>query len=139
MVITWLIMGCYLMREIEGIDLETYAGKAALAVKTKVRGIMGDSLLIFTLVDFVELMLLNNKFADLGIFITDTNREESYIKIIELGDPVLIDDLEKFINLKDSIAQISDMKDEYANIIDQIKVADNEEDINDAIKDYLKR
>lgn len=139
MVITWLIMGCYLMREIEGIDLETYAGKAALAVKTKVRGIMGDSLLIFTLVDFVELMLLNNKFADLGIFITDTNREESYIKIIELGDPVLIDDLEKFINLKDSIAQISDMKDEYANIIDQIKVADNEEDINGAIKDYLKR
>lgn len=127
------------MREIEGIDLETYAGKAALAVKTKVRGIMGDSLLIFTLVDFVELMLLNNKFADLGIFITDTNREESYIKIIELGDPVLIDDLEKFINLKDSIAQISDMKDEYANIIDQIKVADNEEDINGAIKDYLKR
>jgi hypothetical protein len=127
------------MRQVEGLDVESYAGKAALAVKTKVRGIMGDSLLIFTLVDFVELMLLNNKFADLGIFITDTNREESYIKIIELGDPVLIDDLEKFINLKDSIAQISDMKDEYANIIDQIKVADNEEDINDAIKDYLKR
>ena len=127
------------MRQVEGLDIESYAGKAALAVKTKVRGIMGDSLLIFTLVDFVELMLLNNKFADLGIFITDTNREESYIKIIELGDPVLIDDLEKFINLKDSIAQISDMKDEYANIIDQIKVADNEEDINDAIKDYLKR
>ena len=127
------------MRQVEGLDVESYAGKAALAVKTKVRGIMGDSLLIFTLVDFVELMLLNNKFADLGIFITDTNREESYIKIIELGDPVLIDDLEKFINLKDSIAQISDMKDEYANIIDQIKVADNEEDINGAIKDYLKR
>jgi hypothetical protein len=127
------------MRQVEGLDVESYAGKAALAVKTKVRGIMGDSLLIFTLVDFVELMLLNNKFADLGIFITDTNREESYIKIIELGDPVLIDDLERFINLKDSIAQISDMKDEYANIIDQIKVADNEEDINDAIKDYLKR
>jgi len=127
------------MRQVEGLDVESYAGKAALAVKTKVRGIMGDSLLIFTLVDFVELMLLNNKFADLGIFITDTNREESYIKIIELGDPVLIDDLEKFINLKDSIAQISDMKDEYANIIDQIKVTDNEEDINDAIKDYLKR
>ena len=127
------------MGQVEGLDVESYAGKAALAVKTKVRGIMGDSLLIFTLVDFVELMLLNNKFADLGIFITDTNREESYIKIIELGDPVLIDDLEKFINLKDSIAQISDMKDEYANIIDQIKVADNEEDINDAIKDYLKR
>ena len=127
------------MRQVEGLDVESYAGKAALAVKTKVRGIMGDSLLIFTLVDFVELMLLNNKFADLGIFITDTNREESYIKIIELGDPVLIDDLERFINLKDSIAQISDMKDEYANIIDQIKVADNEEDINGAIKDYLKR
>ena len=40
--------------EIEGIDASTYAGKAALAVKTKARGIMGDDLLIFKLVDFTS-------------------------------------------------------------------------------------
>jgi len=127
------------MKEVEGFDLESYKGKAALAVKTKVRGIMGDDLLIFSLIDFVDLMLLNNKFADLGIFITDDNREEAYIKIIELGDPELIDDLERFINLKDSIAQIGDKKQEYTNVIDDIKSANTNDDVNDAIKDYLKR
>ncbi len=44
------------MRQVEGLDVETYAGKAALACKTKVRGIMGDDLLTFVLVDFVDLM-----------------------------------------------------------------------------------
>ena len=77
------------MIEIEGIDASTYAGKAAKACKTKVRGIMGDDLLIFTLIDFVSFMELNNKFASKNIFITETNKEEKYIEIIETGDESL--------------------------------------------------
>jgi len=127
------------MKEIEGFELDSYKGKAALAVKTKVRGIMGDDLLIFSLMDFVDLMLLNNKFADLGIFITDDNREEAYIKIIELGDPELIDDLERFINLKDSIGLIREKKEEYYNVIDNIRNASDDSAVNSAIKDYLQR
>ena len=87
-------------KEIEGIDAATYAGKAALAVKTKARGIFGDDLLTFYLIDFVSLMMINNKFASKGIFITDDNKEESYIKIIETGDDTLINDLEKYLALK---------------------------------------
>ena len=49
-------------KEVETIDESTYAGKAARACKTKVRGILGDELLAFTLLDFVSIMLLNNKF-----------------------------------------------------------------------------
>jgi len=127
------------MKEIEGFELDSYKGKAALAVKTKVRGIMGDDLLIFSLMDFVDLMLLNNKFSDLGIFITDDNREEAYIKIIELGDPELIDDLERFINLKDSIGLIREKKEEYYNVIDNIRNASDDSAVNSAIKDYLQR
>lgn len=127
------------MKEVEGFELDSYKGKAALAVKAKVRGIMGDDLLIFSLMDFVDLMLLNNKFSDLGIFITDDNREEAYIKIIELGDPELIDDLERFINLKDSIGLIREKKEEYYNVIDNIRNASDDSAVNSAIKDYLQR
>jgi len=127
------------MKEVEGFELDSYKGKAALAVKAKVRGIMGDDLLIFSLIDFVDLMLLNNKFADLGIFITNDNREEAYIKIIELGDPELIDDLERFINLKDSIGLIREKKEEYYNVIDNIRNASDDSAVNSAIKDYLQR
>ncbi len=127
------------MRTVEGIDLDTYAGKAAMACKTKVRGIMGDDLITFTLLDFVLFMKLNNKFADLGIFITDDNREESYIKLIETGDPSLIDDLETYINLKDSLAELEDKRTEYTDIINKLKVPLLDDEVNETVKDYLKR
>jgi hypothetical protein len=127
------------MEQVEGLDTSTYVGKAALAVKTKVRGIMGDNLIVFTLLDFVSFMNLNNKFASLGIFITNDNREESYIKIIELGDPVLIDDLETYINLKDSLALIEDKKKEYYDIINRLKDSTSDDEVNSIIKEYLKR
>lgn len=129
-------------KEVEGIDANTYAGKAALAVKKKARGIMGDELLIFKLVDFVSIMLISNKFADKGIFITDDKKEEGYIKIIETGDESLINDLEKFITLKDEIKKIESQKDEYLTIINslqQLSNKDDEESVNQIVEEYLRR
>ena len=90
-------------KEIEKIDANTYAGKAAFALKTKVRGMLGDDLLTFTLLDFVSFMQLNNKFANKGIFITDENREEKYIEIIETGEEELINELENYIKTWDEM------------------------------------
>lgn len=129
-------------REIEGIDAESYAGKAALAVKTKARGIMGDDLLIFKLIDFVSLMLINNKFLNKGIVITDDTKEEGYIKIIETGDESLITDLEKYIELRDSIKLIEASKNEYSDIISKLKVLSNANDqsaVNSIVEEYLRR
>jgi hypothetical protein len=129
-------------KEIEGIDASTYAGKAIKAVKTKARGIMGEELLIFTLLDFVKFIQLNNKFMDLGIYITDDNKEECYIKIIEKNDPKLIDDLEEYINLKDSIKVIENNKKEYVKIVNKLKSLDdldNESEVNSIVEDYLRR
>jgi hypothetical protein len=129
-------------REVEGINADTYAGKAALAVKTKARGILGDDLLTFTLVDFVSIMMLNNKFLSKGIAITDDNKEECYIKIIELGDETLINDLEKFINLKDEIKLIEDKKNEYTSVINKLQLLkdfNNEEAVNSIVENYLRR
>lgn len=128
--------------EIEGIDASTYAGKAALAVKTKARGIMGDDLLTFKLVDFISFMLLHNKFTNLGIIITDNNREECYIKIIESGDESLILDLEKYIELKDSIKLIENQKKEYIEIVNKLQLLKDYNDIesvNSIVETYLRR
>jgi hypothetical protein len=129
-------------KEVEGISASTYAGKAAKAVKTKARGILGDDLLIFKLVDFVSFMLLNNKFSNKGIFITDDNKEECYIKVIESGDESLITDLEKYIGLKDDIKAIETSKAEYQAIIKKLQLLpdQNDEDaVNKIVEDYLRR
>ena len=128
--------------EIEGIDTSTYAGKAARAVKTKARGIMGDDLLIFKLVDFVSLMMISNKFASKGIFITDDNKEECYIKIIETGDESLITDLERYLTLKDDIKKIEADKNEYSTIISKLQMLADHNDaeaVNTVIEEYLRR
>jgi hypothetical protein len=128
--------------EIEGIDASTYAGKAAKAVKTKVRGIMGDDLLIFKLLDFVSLLMINNKFLSKGIAITDDNKEECYIKIIELGDDTLITELERYITLKDEIKKIEADKQEYAEIINKLQLLadfNDTEAVNKIVEEYLRR
>ena len=129
-------------KEVEGIDATTYAGKAALAVKTKARGILGDDLLIFKLVDFVSFMILNNKFLRKGFSITEDSKEESYIKIIESNDEGIINDLEKYISLCDDIKKIEEQKNEFTNIIKQLQILNdhnNEESVNKIVESYLRR
>ena len=128
--------------EVEGIDASTYAGKAAQAVKLKARGIMGDELLIFKLVDFVSLMLIQNNFMSKGIFVTDNNKEECYIKIIETGEETLINDLERYITLKDEIKKIEFQKAEYVEIITKLQQLPDKNDAdatNAIIQDYLRK
>jgi hypothetical protein len=129
-------------KEIELIDASTYAGKAALACKTKARGIMGDDLLIFKLLDFVSFMVLHNKFASRGIFITDNNKEECYIKIIESGHDDLIVDLEKYIIYLDNIKDIEKYRNEYQSIINNLQVLEDYNDeikVNSIVEEYLRR
>jgi hypothetical protein len=128
--------------QVEGIDTSTYAGKAAKAVKTKVRGILGDELLTFTLLDFVTFMQLNNKFASLGIFITEKNKEEKYIELIETGDESLITDLEQYIVLLDNIKIIQKKKEEYNKVIADIQQLHDYNDVtavNAVVESYLRR
>lgn len=129
-------------KEVECIDSSTYAGKAAAACKIKVRGIIGDDLLTFKLLDFISIMLINNKFLDRGIIITDKNKEECYIKIIETGDESLINDLEIYLSLKDNIKRLEEQKKEYTGIISKLQSLTNYNDrdaVNSIVEEYLRR
>jgi flagellar motility protein MotE (MotC chaperone) len=128
--------------EIEGVDINTYAGKAIQACKLKARGIFGDELLTFKLLDFVSFFILNNELSSKGYTITEDNREEVYIKIIETGDVQLINDLEKYINLRDSIKELEKKKDEYYSIVEKLSSLQNlndENEVNEIVESYLRR
>ena len=129
-------------KEIEGIDATSYAGRAVAALKTKARGVMGDDLLTFHLIDFVSFMMLNNKFASKNIFITDENKEEQYIKVIESGDISLIEDLETYINLRDKIQNIEAQKKEYTDLVSKLTSLEDHNDrdsVNSIVEEYLRR
>jgi len=129
-------------KEVEGIDASTYAGKAATACKVKARGILGDDLITYRLLDFVSFMLLQNKFASKGIFVTEDNKEECYIKIIESGDDSLILDLEKYITYIDNIKTIERDKNNYQEVIDKLRLLENYDDtdaVNSIVEEYLRR
>jgi len=129
-------------QEIEDIDASTYAGRAANACRVKARGILGDDLLNFALMDFVAFMMLNTKFMDRGIFITEDNKEEAYIKVIETGDDSLINDLERYINLQDKILVLDGKKREFETVIHQLQGLDDYNDVdavNTIVRDYLRK
>lgn len=58
-------------------------------------------------IDFFDFMNASNELASLGYFITEKNREEKYLEIIESADEDLISMLEVYLENKDKLEKIS--------------------------------
>lgn len=130
------------IKEIEGVSLDTYAGKAIAACRNKLYGILGNSgHMLVSMMDVATYIMLHNKMAAKGYFVTQENREEMYIKMLEAGDTELFELLEKYISYLDMVEALSAKVDEYNKLVEQIKLnADADEaTINDIVKEYLNR
>lgn len=131
------------VREIEGVSTDTYAGKAIISLRTKLLGVLGDSgFLLLHLMDFVNFMILHDRFASKGIYITDENKEEKYIEILEMDDPTLLQDLEKYLSCLENFESINNKIYEYTSYIEKIKELENFDDIeavNNIVGEYLKK
>ena len=126
-------------KNVEGVDVTTPMGRAILKVREKFRGILGDSgFLLINLVHLINILLLHDKFAAEGIYITNENREEKYIEILEKDDPKLLEDLEKYIEALDRVDIINNLVKEYDDLVEKIKSYDGE-DFDSIIKEYLER
>lgn len=128
--------------QIENIDINTYAGKAIIACRTKFKGIFGDNGLIsMNIVSLVDMIRTHDLLASYGYFITDKNREEKYIEILEKDDPELIEALEQYINYLDSTEELHRVIKEYKQVIDDIKQQDPDDikSINKIIEPYLNK
>jgi len=74
---------------------------------SKMYNLADYQLFINSAMDFFNYINTFNSLASLGYFITDQNREEKYLEIIESGDESLISDLELYLETKDKIQPMS--------------------------------
>ena len=78
----------------------------------------------FTLYNFI---MNNNELASQGYFITNSNREEKYIEIIETGNEKLIETLESYLESKDLLERAASLKvklDKYRKEISRLTTAE---------------
>lgn len=128
--------------QIEHIDINTYAGKALIACRTKLKGIFGDNgLIALNLIAFMEFIRCHDVLASQGYFITEDNRDEILIAIIDTQDEKLKEAAQDFVDLQDSFADVLDEIERYKQVVQAVQecLPDDIEKINDAVKDYLNR
>jgi len=68
--------------------------------------------------EIYEFIAVTGMLASQGIFLTDENREETYLNIINTGNEELINSLERYLEIKGSMDKLFN---EYKNISDFMK------------------
>lgn len=87
---------------------------------------------------FVEFVILNNILMEKGYVITDTNRHEKYLEIVETGDMELIEKLEDFLEIRDSIAFKYSWYNIYKEYVKKINKAESIKELQDIWVDYIQ-
>lgn len=103
---------------------ETNKVEIAKKAKQKLDGVVSTSDLIHY-IDFID---TNNILNADGYFITDKNKEEKYLEILETGDEDLIDVLEKFLMAKDRLSSVKTARTEFEDIIEDLKYTKDEDE-----------
>jgi hypothetical protein len=90
----------------------------------------------FTLYGF---MVLNNDLANAGYFITNENREEKYLDILEKGDEKLIAKLEDYLNYKDEIENVAFIERQFAEFRNELKNLNSIEKVQQLEYQFLEK
>lgn len=108
------------------------------ATVTKVRMLVTPELSKISGFALYGFMVLNNDLSNSGYFITNENREEKYLEILETGDEKLISKLEDYLNYKDEIEAISQLERKFAAFRNDIKVAPTIEAVKEIEEKFLE-
>lgn len=82
--------------------------------------------------------VLNNDLASAGYFITNDNREEKYLEILETGDEKLIAKLEDYLNYKDEIENIAFLERKFSAFREEIKKSQTIDQVNELTDKFLE-
>lgn len=86
---------------------------------------------------YFRFQYLNNIFASMGYFITEKNREEIYIKILETDDDALISNLEEYLKVMAQLNQYEKMYQEFLNGLDEMEMTDDEATLDQILQEAL--
>jgi len=84
-------------------------------------------------------MILNNDLANSGYFITNENREEKYLEILETGDEKLIQKLEDYLNYKDEIEAVAHLERKFTKFRKDIRNATTPEEVKELESIFLEK
>jgi hypothetical protein len=82
--------------------------------------------------------VLNNDLSSRGFFITNENREEKYLEILETGDEQLIAKLEDYLNYKDAIEAVAHLDRKFSKFRTEIKSASTSDEVNTITDKFLE-
>lgn len=86
---------------------------------------------------YFRFQYLNNIFASKGCFITEDNREEIYIKILETDDEKMIEYLEEYLKVLGQLNQYEQMYQSFLNGLDEMEMTDDEVTLNQILQEAL--
>ena len=104
---------------------------------SKVMGLFDRTINTVSNLVYYEFSCLNNELANYGIFITNNNREEKYIEILEMEDDDLVNILEKYLICKDEIERVSAAYETYRQFRSDLNECDTEEEIKEKFSSFI--
>lgn len=82
--------------------------------------------------------ILNAKFGSKGYFITDENKQEIYIKIIEANDDDLLDDLEEYLDAKTKVDKMYRLYRKVKHIKKELQYTDSIEEMDKLFDEFIR-
>jgi hypothetical protein len=93
-----------------------------------------------TIIDYIDYIDVRDILADRGFIVTDSNKEEKYLEILETEDDELIDLLEEFLILKDDLTEIKTARRTYKKLMEKLKsTPENDIETLEEIKKSIPR
>lgn len=82
-------------------------------------------------------IVLNNDLTTRGYFITDANREEQYLAILETGDEKLVDVLEQYLNYRDEIDRVAQLERRFSAFKKSVMDAASADEVREIEEQFL--
>ena len=104
----------------------------------KVRMIVSPDLCKIAGLTLYGFMVLNNDLINAGYAITNENREEKYLQILETGDEKLISKLEDYLNYKDEIEKVAYLERKFSKFKNDVLSSSTVEDVIELTNKFLE-
>jgi len=114
-------------------DLVASKNAGVIRIKNSANSRLGNS---YTY-DFYKFNVLNNILISKGYSITEENKEDKYLEILDTGDDVLISNLQAFLEIQTKISETYNLYTTSEKAIYDIEDATTPEEVDNIVNTYL--
>jgi len=118
----------FVEREVSDFEKEKYA--LMCSERSKISGLA----MATSFFEIYEFIAVTGMLASQGLFLTDENREETYLNIINTGNEELINALERYLEIKDSMDTLVAQYRQICDYLHRIRLTDSIDELNAVTK-----